>query len=133
MRHRGGADLALLRALLEVSHRYIHPHIAVEVEKHGVPTGDSVEKLSNTVMGFNLRCETVLAKPKGLDHLAGKLFPIDRGIRGKMRVEVSDSTIHLCRHYETVNLRRLTLKASRNDCELLADSRGRSGLAVRVG
>ena len=62
VRHRGRADLALDCALLEVSHRDVHPHVAVEVEKHRVPARYRVKKLCDSVMAFDLRRQPVLPK-----------------------------------------------------------------------
>ena len=63
MWHRRGANLTLHGALLEISHRHVHPHVAIKVEKHRVPTCNSIEKLRDTVMRLTLRGETVLTKP----------------------------------------------------------------------
>ena len=132
MRHRRGADLALDRALLEVAHRDIHPDVAVEVDEDRVPALHRIEELGDAVVRLDLRRESVLAEAKGLDHLPGKPLPVNVRIRGEVRVEVADRTVHLRRHHEPVDFAGLTLEAPADDREFLADRRRRRGLPVRV-
>ena len=134
MRHRARTHLAGLDPLLEILHRNIHPHIAAEVDQHGVDAFEVIENRRQVVVMLDLGRILRTLQPQAVVHkFIGKSHPIHRRISYVMRVEIARRTAELGRHGQRAQLRQLLLKPLDEDQHLLTQTGGRRRLAVRTG
>ena len=133
VRHGARSDLAGLDLLFEVFHRNIGPHVAAEVDEDGVDALHVVEDRGQVVVMFDLRGVLRAAEPQRLaDEPVGECHPVVLRIGRTVCVEVAGRAAELGRNGDVVQHGQLLLDAFDENHELLAQRRGRSGLAVRA-
>ena len=134
MGHGARTDLAGLDALLEILHRNIGPHVAAEVDENGVDAFERVEQRRQIVVMLDLGGVLRAGQPQCIpDETVGERDPVDGGVGDVVGVEIARRAAEFGRDGDGFQLVDLPVEPFDEDHQLLAQPRGRGGLAVRVG
>ncbi len=133
VRHGARSDLARLHLLAEILHRYIRPHVARQIDQHRIDTLQGVERGGQIVVMLDLRGILRARKSERVVHeRISESHPIDLGIGHVVSVESARGASELGGGGYGVQLGDLFLQTLDEYAELLAQTRRRGGLSVRM-
>lgn len=133
VRHGGGADFALDRALSKISKRDVPPEITGKIDEDGVASCDGMEEFSDPVVGFDLCGVGIPSQSKRVDEGLGDLCPVDVWISDMVGVVVADGTVDLAEYRGFVDALISLLEADGKVGDLFAEGGGGGGLSVCAG
>ena len=100
-------------ALPEVAERDVAPHVAREIEKHGIGAHERVAVLGDPIVRLDLRGVAVRLQAERFDELRAEARPIDVRQGRDMRVEIADRAVHLAQDDDALETGPLTLAGAR--------------------